>query len=59
MKSRKLDIVKKTNTQINKIMTKLKTGIYTHIKKGNVKVYTAKEYKKLSIFKKLLIKYNL
>ncbi len=59
MKSRKLDIVKQTNTQINKIMTKLKTGIYTHIRKGHVNVYTAKQYKKLSIFKKLLIKFNL
>jgi hypothetical protein len=59
MKSKQLDIVKQINTQINKIMTKLKTGIYTHIRKGNVNVYTAKEYKKLSIFKKLLIKFNL
>jgi hypothetical protein len=59
MKSKQLDIVKQINTQINKIMTKLKTGIYTHIRKGRVNVYTAKQYKKLSIFKKLIIKFNL
>jgi len=40
-------------------MTKLKTGIYTHIRKGSVKVYTPKEYNNLSIFKQILIKFNL
>ena len=59
MKSRKLDIFKKTNTQINKIMTKLKTGIYTHTRKGTVTVYTLEEFKNLSKFKKLLIKFNI
>jgi len=54
-----LDIVKQINTQNKKIMTKLKTGIYTHIRKGRVNVYTAKQYKKLSFIKKLLIKFNL
>lgn len=41
------------------IMTKLKTGIYTHIRKGHVHVYTAEQYKNLSFIKKLLIKFNL
>ena len=59
MKSKQLDIVKQINTQINKIMTKLKTGIYTHIRKGHVHVYTAEKYKKLSFIKKLIIKFNL
>ena len=40
-------------------MTKLKTGIYTHIRKGSVKVYTDEQFKNLSTFKKLLIKFNL
>ena len=41
------------------IMTKLKTGIYTHIRKGHVYVYTLEQYKNLSFIKKLLIKFNL
>ena len=41
------------------IMTKLKTGIYTHIKNGHVNVYTLEQYKNLSFIKKLLIKFNL
>jgi hypothetical protein len=40
-------------------MTKLKTGIYTHTRKKTVNVYTLEEFKNLSTFKKLLIKFNL
>ncbi len=40
-------------------MTKLKTNIYTHIRNGKVKVYTAEEYNNLSIINKIIIKFNL